>query len=321
MVTITGTNFSSPATVTVGQAAATSVTVVNGGTITAVTAARPAGAADVVVTAGGRSGTLRAAFTYVAGAAPVIQSVTAQGRRSGEPARFADLGEEIDVSVRASDPDTAAASLSYTWSAPAGSFSNTAGARVRWRAPQSFSTPATVRLSVAVSDGALQTTGTVDVRLHDSETEVGDMARLFLEDFSRQELSPEEVVRNFTTTCSGTASELLDVRNNQRTHEILDWSVGAPAVTVRFDGICPYRNRPADACALLAVDWNARCINETRLNGDKVCDLGQTSRVRGTDQVTARYTGGRWWLCASDFIGSSTDTLTGRVSDGRSFKQ
>jgi hypothetical protein len=312
-VTIGGSNFSGSAVVSIGGAAASSVTVVSATTITAVTGARSAGPADVVVTLGGGSATLPSAFTYVAGQPPVIQSITAQGTRTREPARFADLNEEIQVSATATDADTPAGDLTYAWSAPAGTFSSATGARVRWRAPQSFDTPGTVTLTLRVGDGGSQVTGTVVVRVHDSVNEVGDMARTFLEDFSRQERSPEDVVRNFADGCSGKAAELLDVRNNQRTFEILSWSVGDPDVTVRFGGVCQHRNRAGDACARLEVDWRSRCINETRLNGDKVCDLGQTSRATGVDQVAARYLSGRWWLCNSDFIGSTTDTVTGKT--------
>ena len=68
-VTVTGTNFQSGATVTVGGAAATNVTVVNATTITAMTPLGPAneqlGAKDVVVTnPNAAKGTLTGGFTY-----------------------------------------------------------------------------------------------------------------------------------------------------------------------------------------------------------------------------------------------------------------
>src|SRR5438552_16598571 len=73
-VTITGTNFLSPSTVTFGGAAATNVVVVNSTTITATTPAHAAGAVDVVVAdagvcSGTPPGTLPNGFTYVAPAA------------------------------------------------------------------------------------------------------------------------------------------------------------------------------------------------------------------------------------------------------------
>ena len=72
-VTINGTNFFNPSTVTFGGVAATNVIVVNSTTITATTPAHAPGPVDVVVTDGfpctGISGTLPNGFTYTAGAA------------------------------------------------------------------------------------------------------------------------------------------------------------------------------------------------------------------------------------------------------------
>lgn len=64
-VTISGTNFAAGASVTFGGAAATSVTVVNATTITAVTPARATGAVAVAVThPGGQSGSKSNAYFY-----------------------------------------------------------------------------------------------------------------------------------------------------------------------------------------------------------------------------------------------------------------
>lgn len=324
-VTIAGANFTGGAIVTIGGTPATSVSVVGDATITAVTGSRAAGAADVVVSVGGRSGTLPGGFTYVTGQPPVIQAISARGSRANQPERFADLGEEIAVTATVQDTDTPAGSLTYGWAATSGTFTGS-GTSVRWRAPQTgLTTPVTVTLSLTVSDGGTTATGNVIVRVHDSAREVGEMAKLFLEDFSRQELSPEQVVRNFREGCGlggqGKENELLDVQNNRRTDDILSWVVGTPAVAINFGGVCPFRARLGDACATVPVDWTSRCINETRLNGTKVCTLGETSRVVGVDQVTATYADNRWWLCDSDFNGTGVNILTGKVRPAWTFKQ
>jgi len=81
-VTITGTNFAAGAAVTFGIAAATSVVVVNGTTITATAPAGTAGAVTVTVTnPGGQSGSLASAFTYIA--PPAVSIVSPN---SGAPA-------------------------------------------------------------------------------------------------------------------------------------------------------------------------------------------------------------------------------------------
>src|SRR5882724_1255670 len=74
-VTITGTNFVTGATVTLGGTAATNVVVVSGTQITATTPAHAAGAVNVVVTnPDTQSGSLTNGFTYVA--APTVSSVS-----------------------------------------------------------------------------------------------------------------------------------------------------------------------------------------------------------------------------------------------------
>jgi hypothetical protein len=82
-VTITGSNFTTGATVALGGASATSVSVVNSTTITAVTAARSAGTVNVVVTnPGSLVGTLTNGFTYAI--PPTLSSITpATGTTAG----------------------------------------------------------------------------------------------------------------------------------------------------------------------------------------------------------------------------------------------
>ncbi len=75
VVTITGTNFATGATVTFGSASATNVTVANSTTITATTPAGSGGAVTVTVTnSGGQSGSLTNGFTYTA--PPTVSSVS-----------------------------------------------------------------------------------------------------------------------------------------------------------------------------------------------------------------------------------------------------
>ncbi len=74
-ITVTGTGFQTGATVTVGGAAATSVTVLSAATITAVTPAGTAGPANVTVTnPDAQTGTLTGGFTYTGG--PTLSAVS-----------------------------------------------------------------------------------------------------------------------------------------------------------------------------------------------------------------------------------------------------
>ncbi|MBS4096767.1 MAG: IPT/TIG domain-containing protein, partial [Sulfuricella sp.] len=73
-VTITGTNFTGATAVTIGGAAATSISVVNATTITATTPAGTAGAANVTVTTPGGTDTGTSLFTYAA--APIVTAIS-----------------------------------------------------------------------------------------------------------------------------------------------------------------------------------------------------------------------------------------------------
>jgi hypothetical protein len=64
-ITITGTGFSTGATVTIGGKSATNVQVVSGTKITAVTPAHAAGSVDVRVTSGGSTAVDPGGFTFV----------------------------------------------------------------------------------------------------------------------------------------------------------------------------------------------------------------------------------------------------------------
>lgn len=76
-VTIIGTGFVSGATVKFGGTAATSVSVTNATTVTAVTPARSAGVVAVAVTnPDTQTGTLASAYTYVATAKPAVTAVS-----------------------------------------------------------------------------------------------------------------------------------------------------------------------------------------------------------------------------------------------------
>jgi hypothetical protein len=310
-VTITGANFAAGATVSVGGAAATNVVVASATSITAVTAARGAGAVEVTVTVNGRSGSLPNAFTYIApqqvnNDPPVIQSITPLGLKPNEPANFADLSEEIAVTATVTDKESTPDKLVYEWTGTDGAFSGS-GQSVRWRAPASGATPFTANLKLTVVDRFQTTDGSglpitfehrverpFTVKVHDSVKEVGDMATLFLENFSKSAVSVDEVMKDFLVGCYGTAAERQDVIDNRNEFTITSYSVGPPSVTVKFGGTCAFRGRPGDACSNTRVSWTS--ISK---------DTGRTGTASGVDQVAAVYRDARWWLCDSQFNGSA----------------
>lgn len=301
-VRITGANFAAGATVTIGGVPAVEVSVESAFALTARTGAHASGAADVVVTVGSQSAVLPGAFSYqtASNAPPVFTAVIAQGTRPNEPAQFADLGEEINVSATVQDPDTPANQLTFVWAADAGTLSGS-GASVKWRAPAQGATPMSVKVTVSVTDPAgNRADGGTTFVLHDSVKEVGDLARLFLLDFSDSNKSPSVVLRNFSTSArcaSGRSSEQDDLEKNRSHYKILDWSIGAATVNFQFAGRpCSFRPTDGDGCAAVPSMWHSLCL----VTFDE-CKAGETPTVTGTDYVTAVYEQSQWRLCASEY--------------------
>jgi IPT/TIG domain len=330
MVTISGSNFAAGATVTIGGATASDVTVVNATTITAAVPAHGAGVTDVVVVVGGQTASLPAAFIYVVNERPVISAITIKGTKPREPANFADLDETIAVSAAVTDAETPVSQLMFAWSADVGTFTGT-GASVTWTAPHTFATPGNVTIRLAVTEtfqttngSGVNTVGTSrTLRLHDSSKEVGDLAVTFLTAFSKQ-IDPATVMRDFTSACGGTANELADVQHNQVDFTITGYTIGAPSTSVPFTGRCPFRDRQGDACAEVPAEWHS-FIKAATYHPDLKPYVGRNMTVIGTDQVTAVFENDQWKLCASDWD-QTTGTIMSRegrpaIETGARFKR
>jgi hypothetical protein len=227
------------------------------------------------------------------------------------PTRFADLDEAITLTATVIDAETPSDQLKYEWSADSGAFSGT-GREVTWRAPAQASTPAVVRLNLAVvetyqttnSQGLPTTaenrvTGSIDIRLHASAKEARDMSVEFLNEFSQQRVSPDQMVRNFTDSCQGKRDERDQIRDNQAERTINSYTVEPnPRVDVAFGGVCRDRGRVGDACVYVPVRWQSTIKSN-----------GKPELAVGTDQLNLVYERDRWWLCDSDFIGTTTSGL------------
>ncbi|MEK6630677.1 MAG: IPT/TIG domain-containing protein [Acidobacteriota bacterium] len=320
-VTISGANFGTGASVTVGGVAATNVRVIGTAVLIATPGPHAAGPADVIVTLNGQSGALLRGFTYVVpppNTPPTILSIVVQGPRANQPSNFADLNEEVVVTATIADAETPVAQLTYTWTAEAGTITSASGPVARWRAPATMSTPRSVTITLTVTEVVAQvggldgrtlitqnTVGNTSVSVHDSVKEIADLAYQFLVDFSNSALAPEYVVRNFYSGCSGAAEELSDVVKNRATYNIYNWKVGAVfPVAVAFNDKCPFRGKPGDGCAQVPVEWHSTCLKTS-----DECTAGQTYTTIGTGQCTMVYRQNRWWLCDSDFNGTSNTPL------------
>jgi hypothetical protein len=245
---------------------------------------------------------------------PSIDGIAVQGRRAGQPARFADVRETVDVVATVRDAETPLDELVYQWTATAGTFSGT-GRAVTWTAPESASTPAIVTITLKVVEHyghpgqpknfSQEVSGSETLRLHDSGREVGDMAVRFLTEFSKPQTNQDwrDIMRDFKADACPRPGEVdaerLDVINHYENYHMNAFSIGVPTVNVAFGGTCPFRpdNLRGDACAITSVDWDS---TDRR--------TGIQARTLGLSYLSAAYSvaDSRWWLCASHFEPTTT---------------
>jgi hypothetical protein len=281
---------------TIGSRPATDLIVRGSDTVTVKTPASPvAGPVDVAVALNGRTHVLESGFRYetlAPNSAPIFRAITAQGRRAGQPASFAEYGETIQMSVSVEDAESAPAQLLYQWQPCDGTIIGT-GPQVEWRAPEGGSLPSTCTIQVTVTDGPHVLTRSISIRLHNSVAEMRSLVLEFLTEFANSLIPAEMTVRNFSNTCAGKAAELKDVLDNRATRLINSHTYGTPAVTIAFGGAC--RARPADACAITSVEWQSTVLST------KAQEI-----ARGTSVISGVYRDSRWWLCDSSFDGGSS---------------
>jgi hypothetical protein len=320
-LTINGTNFASDATVTVGGVRATNVVFESGTTLRVVVgSASVAAAVDVVVTSGGQSATLAKAFTFVAPSgsnrAPVVTLIRSVGSHPSQPSGFGDQDETVTLIATVSDAETSNDSLTYEWTG-AGSFSASEPITI-WRLPATVSpvpSPVTATLTVTENyvEGAVThhnvTTAPFLMQVHDSQKEILDMGEDFLSLFSQSNISTNDVLHNFSTTCGGRSEEASDT-DRARASYVQDFSkfriTRIIPVLLNFGGRCPFRARQADACSAFNVHWEV-----TYIKSDEAHRVGDKEITDGVDYVTAVLESNRWRLCASDFSGVSTNPKTG----------
>jgi len=240
-------------------------------------------------------------------AVPSIDTITAQGRRTRQPARFADLRETVDVAATVRDSETSIDELVYQWSATAGTFTGS-GRNVTWTAPASAATPGSVTITLKVIENyghpgqpknfSHEVTGTQTIALHDSAREVGEMSRRFLTEFSKPQTNQQwqDIMKDFkASVCRQPAlvdDEKEDVIRHYTNYVMHSYEIRPEAVNVHFGGACAFRNRPGDACAIVPVFWDS---TDRR--------TGSRGTATGLDHIAAAYspTDSRWWLCSSDF--------------------
>lgn len=326
-LTLSGDRLPANAQVLVGGTAATGITSLDANTLSVVTPAHEIGTVDVEIVVGQDRSSLKGAFTYerraVTNNPPVLASLTAQGARAGQPARYAAVGERIALVATVTDDVNPVSSLSFTWAADSGSIEGS-GDRVTFLAGAT-SAKANIGLTIVERykssdarglpvDAENRVTGNVVVNVHDEQKEIGDMAVDFLRLFSISSVAATDVVHNFRDNCgangTGKQDELAQTVANRKNFNIFpDWSVGTARSTVSFNGTSPFRARKGDGWSAVDVRWRSEC----KVKDDSIgcSSVGQTGSVSGVDWVTAIYDANdrRWWLCDSDFQGTGTFRL------------
>ena len=250
--------------------------------------------------------------TPPANAVPSIDSITIQGRRPRQPARFADVRETVDVAAAVSDAETPVGELTYQWSATGGTFAGT-GRTVAWTAPDSATTSGTVTLTLKVIENyghpgqpksfSHEVARTQTVAMHDSVKEVGDMARRFLTEFSKPQTNQnwQDVMRDFKASACPQPGLIDDEREDVIRHytnfTMHTYTIQDANVRVDFGGACAFRGRPGDACASVPVFWDS---TDSR--------TGVRGTASGVGHIAAAYASAdsRWWLCSSDFEPADT---------------
>ena len=235
----------------------------------------------------------------------VIESIAAKGRRSKEPANFADVGETIDLAAKVHDDETPVEELEVQWSAPAGTFEGS-GPNVTWHAPDVAATPMPVVVTLKVIEnygypGASKVyqqdvSSSITISLHNSSAELDDMSRQFLLDFSDSTIRDVAyIMRNFLPGCYGTAEETAQVTENRRRYRIVESRVDGATTNVNFGGVCPYGAKKGDACTSVPVFWRSQDMDNHNTE----------ERVGGVDWLASVYNADRqrWFLCDSSFDG------------------
>jgi hypothetical protein len=225
---------------------------------------------------------------------PTVKSVVSSDTR-------AEVGTPITITATVEDTETPVANLTYTWSAPTGTFSGS-GAVVTWTAGADAVTPADVVLTLTVSEKYVSggapaentATGTVSVHLNNSPKELAELSLRFLGDFADSRVSPEKCVSEFSASCAGKMAEFEDIASNRHDFLIL-------ASTLRHTRIDPAPAKGKTKVHTFCAFTSRVITKEPERCSVQDCPFNSVQSVEGDCVTTSVYEQGRWWLCDSSF--------------------
>jgi hypothetical protein len=234
---------------------------------------------------------------------PVIRSVTSSWNQ-------VDAGRDVEVTVTAEDAETPVETLTYAWSAEAGTFEGQ-GRTVRWKPPIDGPVPRDYIVSVTVTESYTGSAGapaqhrvtgaTPPIRVNDGVREMRQLTETFLNDFANQDASPEFCVRNFSDACRGKRDELEDIENVRNLVEVVGSEYRIETIALNSGWAdCTAPSGPAScAVAVAPVHWTSR-----------VKATGETKHDVGDAVLSGIFDGHQWLLCDSRFF--PTETVQGK---------
>jgi PKD domain len=228
---------------------------------------------------------------------PQIKSITVSDSR-------VEVGTPITLTAVVEDLETPVANLTYTWSAPTGTFSGT-GAIVTWTPGADAVTPGdfvvtltvTERYTSGTSTLENKVTGTVTAHVNNSPKELADMSLRFLGDFVNSKIPPDKCVAEFSDSCRGKQDEFADIDDNRHDYEIIASTLRSTSLTIASNRVTATVHT---FCSFTSKVITTQPRDEPCQNGK--CPLGSIQGpVTGDCFTTNVYQNGRWWLCESHF--------------------
>ena len=112
-------------------------------------------------------------------------------------------------------------------------------------------------------------------------------------------------MRNFQPGCYGTDEETGQVAANRENYTIIAHDIGPANTSVKFGGVCIFRQKSGDACARVLSYWKSQ-VKKDAYNPDGSLYAAAGSVVEAgpnIDQLAAFYYRDqqRWRLCDSQF--------------------
>lgn len=240
---------------------------------------------------------------------PTVKSIVPSDTR-------AEVGTPITLTATVEDAETPVANLTYTWSAPTGTFGGN-GAVVTWTPGADAQTPADITVTLTVTEtytsGSAQltntATGTVSVHVNNSPKELADLSLRFLGYFANSQVSPDTCVGEFSPSCNGRKDEFSDITGNRHDFLIL-------ASTLRTTGIDPAAPKAKTTVHTFCA-FTSRVITSSPVTCSAAdCPFNAVQSVQGDCYTTNVYEQGRWWLCESHFNGKKALTAFERAFFG-----